>query len=280
MRDETFIRLMALLPKSALSAAVGRATRARAPASLHRFAMRAFAKRYGVALEEAEHDFHGYSTFAEFFSRRLKPGLRPIESGERVVISPVDGRVSQAGYAAGGECLQAKGISYSLEKLLGSADAAAPFADGAFATLYLAPRDYHRIHAPLSGQIEAYAYVPGQFWPVNPRSVRLKRALFCVNERLITLLRTPAGRCAVAKVGATCVARIRASYGDVLTHSGKPGLVHRFARPIEIHKGDELGAFEMGSTVILLFEKGRVRWDSSLIQGAPVTMGQRIGEAT
>jgi phosphatidylserine decarboxylase len=278
MRDETFLRLMALLPKSALSSALGRATRARAPASLHRWAMRAFAKRYGVAMEEAEHDFFGYSTFGDFFSRRLKPGLRPIELGERVVISPVDGMVSQAGYAIGGQCLQAKGISYSLDRLLGNSAAAAPFMDGPFATLYLAPRDYHRIHAPLSGQIEAYAYIPGEFWPVNPRSVRAKRALFCVNERLITFLGTAAGRCAVVKVGATCVARIRASYGEMLTHSGKPGVVHRFPRPIEIQKGDELGAFEMGSTVILLFEKGRVRWDSSLVEGAPVAMGRRIGE--
>src|SRR5262249_21898086 len=105
-------------------------------------------------------------------------------------------------------------------------------------------------------------------------------ALFCVNERLITFLRTPAGRCAVAKVGATCVARIRASYGEVLTHSGKSGVVHRFDTPIGINKGDELGAFEMGSTVILLFEKRRVRWDSALMEGGRVTVGRRIGVAT
>ncbi len=280
MRDETFMRLMALLPKSALSSAVGTVARARAPASLHRWAMRAFAKRYCVALEEAEYHFQGYPTFADFFSRRLKPGLRPIEPGEHAVISPVDGTVSQAGYASGGQCLQAKGIGYSLEELLGSAPAAQPFAHGSFATFYLAPRDYHRIHAPLAGRIEGYTYIPGQFWPVTPRSVRSKNALFCVNERLITFLATRAGRCAVVKVGATCVARIRASYGEVLTHSGKPGVVHRFSVPMDVKKGDELGAFEMGSTVILLFEKGRVRWDESLTEGATVRMGRRIGERT
>jgi phosphatidylserine decarboxylase len=277
MRDQTFMRLLALLPKSALSSLAGGASRARAPAPVHRWAMRAFARRYGVALEEAERGFEGYSTFAEFFSRRLKQGLRPIDAGENIVVSPVDGSVSQVGYAAGSECIQAKGIHYSLEALLGSSEAGAQFKDGPFATLYLAPRDYHRIHAPLSGRIEGYTYIPGEFWPVNARSVRSKRALFCLNERLITFLSTPAGPCAVAKVGATCVGLIRASYGEVVTRSGKPREVCRFKEPIAVCKGDELGAFEMGSTVILLFQRGRVRWDEALAEGATVRMGKRIG---
>ncbi len=277
MRDQTFMKLMALMPKSALSSLVGRATRANAPPMLHQWAMRAFARRYRVAMEEAEHGVEGYATFAEFFSRRLKEGLRPVDAREEIVVSPVDGAVSQAGYAAGGECIQAKGIQYGLEALLGSAEAAAPFKDGPFATLYLAPRDYHRIHAPLSGDIEGYAYIPGECWPVNGSSVRSKEALFCLNERLITFLSTPAGPCAVVKVGATCVARIRASYGEVVTHSGKPGEVHRFSKPIPVNKGEELGAFEMGSTVILLFARGRVRWDDGLVEGSRVLMGQRIG---
>ncbi len=280
MRDQTFIKLMALMPKSALSHLVGRASRARAPAVLHRWAMRAFARRYQVQLEEAELGFDGYATFADFFSRRLKRGLRPIDARENIVVSPVDGVVSQAGYAAGSECLQAKGICYSLEALLGSAEAAARFRDGAFATLYLSPRDYHRIHAPLSGRIESYAYIPGEFWPVNGRSVRSKSSLFCLNERLITFLATQAGPCAIVKVGATCVARIRASYGEVVTHSDKPGEVHRFSEPILVNKGDEVGAFEMGSTVILLFQQGRVRWDDALVEGSPARMGERIGVLT
>ncbi len=280
MREQNFMKLMALLPKSALSSLVGGASRARAPAAMHRWAMRAFARRYGVLLEEAEHGLEGYSTFAEFFSRRLKRGLRPIDARENVVVSPVDGAVSQIGYAAGDQCIQAKGIHYSLEALLGSDEAAARFKDGPFATLYLAPRDYHRIHAPLPGRIERYAYIPGQFWPVNARSVRSRQALFCLNERLITFLSTPAGPCAVAKVGATCVGRIRASYGEVFTHSGKPGEVHRFKEPIAVSKGDELGAFETGSTVILLFQQGRVRWDDALVEGSTVRMGERIGVLT
>lgn len=277
MRDETFMKLMALMPKSALSHLVGRASRARAPAVLHRWAMSAFARRYGVRLDEAELGLEGYATFADFFSRRLKEGLRPIDGRQDVVVSPVDGIVSQAGYAAGGECVQAKGICYSLPALLGNAERAARFENGAFVTLYLAPGGYHRIHAPLSGRIDGYAYIPGELWPVSARSVRSRQALFCLNERLITFLATAAGPCAVVKVGATCVARIRASYGEVVTHSGKPGEERRFAEPIEINKGDELGAFEMGSTVILLFEQGRVRWDDALVEGSTVRVGERIG---
>ena len=272
------MKLMGVLPKSTLSLAVGAATRAPAPAPVHQAAMRFFAKRYGVALEEAEHGIEGYPTFGEFFARGLKPGLRPIEPGEKVVASPVDGAVSQAGYSVGDEVVQAKGINYSLTQLLGDADAAQPFHDGAWTTLYLSPRDYHRIHAPLGGEITGWSYLPGQFWPVNPASVALKQALFAVNERLVAYLSTPLGRCAVVMVGATCVSRIRVTFSDVVTHAGRPGEVCTFATPPRIEKGGELGRFEMGSTVILLFEKDRVRWDGSLVKDSVVRMGRRIGE--
>ncbi len=280
MRDQTFMTLMRLLPKSALSTAVGMATRLPAPSPLHRAAMRAFAKRYRVEVDEAELPLTSYERFADFFTRKLKPGARPIEPGEKVLVSPVDGAVSQIGYTERGECIQAKGISYPIEKLLGDAEAARPFIGGAFATLYLSPRDYHRIHTGLSGKITGYAYIPGQFWPVNPASVRSLDALFCVNERLITYLDTPAGRCASVAVGATCVARIRATYDALLTHQGAPGKVHTYEQPIPVRKGDEIGVFEMGSTVILLFEPGRVRWDSRLGPESVVRMGQKIGEVT
>lgn len=277
MQDQAFMTLVRLLPKSALSRAVGMATRAPAPPALHRLAMRAFSNAYGVNLSEAEHGVEGYNTFSDFFARRLKPGLRPLDLDKKAVISPVDGKVSQLGYSERGECLQAKGISFPLDKLLGSAEAAAPFHGGAYATLYLAPPDYHRIHAPLDGRITGYSYLPGLFWPVHPISVRAVEALFCVNERLVTFMETAAGPCAVVKVGATCVARIRAAYDDVVTHSEQPAKSHRYQPPMPVKKGDELGAFEMGSTVIVLFAKDRVRWDESLVPEARVQMGERMG---
>jgi phosphatidylserine decarboxylase len=278
MRDDTFIKLMGLLPKSALSAAAGAATRLPAPPRVHQAAIRAFVKRYHVDMTEAEHGIEHYRTFSDFFARALKPGARPVEPGERVLVSPVDGAVSQVGYSVGGELVQAKGLTYSVAQLLGDAQAAAPFHEGAWTTIYLAPRDYHRIHAPLSGTITGYAYIPGEFWPVNPASVLHKRSLFAINERLVTYMQTPVGRCAVVKVGATIVGRIRVTYADIVTHQGGPGKVHHFDTPVSLEKGTELGRFEMGSTVILLFEKGRVRWDHTLAAAAKVRMGVRIGE--
>ncbi|NOK05526.1 MULTISPECIES: archaetidylserine decarboxylase [Myxococcus] len=280
MNDQTFMKLMQVLPKSALSTVVGMATRLPVPAPVHQAAMRAFAKAYNVDMEEAEHSFDHYPTFAQFFTRGLKPGLRPVDAGEKVVVSPVDGRVSQVGYSDHGRCLQAKGIEYTVDELLGDSEAAKPFHGGAWTTIYLSPRDYHRIHAPLGGTITGYAYIPGEFWPVNPASVKNKQSLFCVNERLVTYLDTVAGKCAVVKVGATCVSRIKAAYDEVTTHTGQPGKVHRYGAAMPVEKGGELGRFEMGSTVILLFEPKRVTWDDSLQEEAVVRLGKRIGVIT
>lgn len=279
MNDQTFMTLMRLLPRSAFSTLVGAATRAPAPARVHQAAMRAFAKAYRVDMAEAEHGFEGYPTFSEFFARRLKPGLRPIAAGERTLVSPVDGAVSQIGYCQKGNLIQAKGIDYPVGKLLGDEASAHLFDGGAFATLYLSPRDYHRIHSPLDGEILGYSYLPGEFWPVNPRSVRSMKALFTVNERLVTFVRTRAGLMAMVAVGATAVSRIRASYDErIITHANEPEKVHRYERPIPVARGDEVGRFEMGSTVILLFETDKVTWEPSLQEESRVRMGQKIGE--
>jgi phosphatidylserine decarboxylase len=278
MDDRTFVTLMGLVPRSALSRLVGGLTRLPAPAALHQAAMRAFARSYRVDLSEAELPIEGYPRFSDFFSRALKPGARTVDPDPRAVVSPVDGTVSEAGVVEAGTCLQAKGIRYPVERLLGDAELARAFADGGtFVTLYLAPRDYHRIHAPVAGRVVGSRYLRGEFWPVNPATVRNKDALFCANERLVTLLESDLGRCAVVKVGATCVGRIRSTYDDRLTHAGQTEGARRFDPPVPVAKGEELGRFEMGSTVILLFEPGRVRWEAWLQAGATVRMGQRIG---
>ena len=278
MQDQNFMRLMSFLPKSALSTAVGWLTRLSAPPALHQRAMRRFARAYQINLDEAEHPIEDYKKFSDFFSRKLKTGLRTLEGGSNVVVSPVDGALSRAAYVDNGQCIQAKGVSFPLEKLLMDAKQAQCFEGGAYATIYLAPRDYHRIHAPLGGTIEGFAYIPGEFWPVNAASVRLKDALFCINERLITYLNTPLGRCAVVKVGATCVSRIRASYTDRVTHTGGKQAHHTFETPLKIEKGDELGAFEMGSTVVMVFEPSSFRWDETLQPDQPVQWGNRLGQ--
>ena len=277
MRPQMFMTLMRLLPKSALSSAVGIATRFPAPASVHHAAIRIFARSYRVELDDAEGRIEDYPTFGQFFTRRLKTGLRRIDPDPKAIVSPVDGAVSQLGSVEDGRCLQAKGISFPLDKLLGDSREAAPFEQGSFATLYLAPRDYHRIHCPIEGEITGYCYLPGEFWPVNAASVSTTEALFAINERLVTYLKTPVGQVAVVAVGATCVARIHAAYDTIVTHTGQPARAHRYDRPIPIERGAELGMFEMGSTVILLFEKGKVLWDSHLAHDVPVRLGERIG---
>lgn len=280
MNDQTFMTLMRLLPKSALSTVVGMATRAPMPPALHQAAMRFFAKRYAVNLDEAEGKLEDYATFAQFFTRRLKPGARELDADEKAVISPVDAHVSQIGQIEAGQCLQAKGISFPVDRLLGDARRALDFENGAFATLYLSPRDYHRFHSPLKGEVTGYHYLPGEFWPVNAASVRTTDALFAINERLVTYLDTAAGKLAYVAVGATCVARIHAAYDSIVTHTGGGQKSHTYPRPIPMPKGGEIGMFEMGSTVILLFQRGRVRWEAALQPDSPVRFGQRIGVIT
>ncbi len=281
MNDRAFIAALRLLPKSALSRVAGAATRWHLPAPVRLAAMRAFARRYGIDLSECD-DLAVYRTFGEFFARPLRPGLRPVAPGERVVVSPVDGAVSEAGFAAAGRLVQAKGIDYTALALLGGDDAlAGRLEGGAYATLYLSPRDYHRIHFPLGGRVTGWRYVPGRLWPVNPASVRTVRGLFTVNERLVTILETPLGACAVVAVGATVVGRVRAYYDPTVPVTNLPRAriaARTYETPLPVQKGQELGAFEMGSTVILVFEPGRVRLDPRLAAGARVRVGEPIGE--
>lgn len=279
MSERVPLALLKFLPKRSMSRAFGSLTRAPLPAGAHRAAIRAFVRRYAVDVGDAERPLDEYPTFGDFFTRRLRPGARPIAPGDDVPVSPVDGAVSQAGIGEAGWLVQAKGKSYTLAKLLADEEEAQRFVGGAYCTLYLSPRDYHRIHAPLGGRILGWAYVPGQLWPVNRPSVAGVPDLFAVNERLVTYLETPLGHVAVVAVGATMVGRIRAAYDDVVTQAGEPGRHVKYERPVEIGKGDELGVFEMGSTVILLFEPGRIVLDGRLAPEVHVRVGEPLGRA-
>jgi phosphatidylserine decarboxylase len=270
---------MGAVPKHGLSRLVGAATRARLPGPLLRAAVRAFAARYQVDLSECP-PLEGYRTFGEFFARPLLPGRRPVAPGDQVVVSPVDGVVSECGVAAEGRLVQAKGIDYTADALLADAALARRVAGGAFATLYLSPRDYHRIHFPLGGRVTGWRCVPGTLWPVNPASVANVPGLFARNERLVTALETPLGLCAVVAVGATVVGRVRAFYDPEVPVTNVRGAALRsrdYPSPVAVQKGSELGAFEMGSTVILLFEPGRVALSAAAAPGARVRVGEAIG---
>ncbi|HSM92266.1 MAG TPA: archaetidylserine decarboxylase [Anaeromyxobacteraceae bacterium] len=277
MNDRTFTALMGAVPKNALSRVAGSLTGWAAPRWLLDRAIVAFAGRYGVDLSECAPP-SSYRTFGEFFARPLRPGLRPVASGEEVLVSPVDGVVSETGLAAAGRLVQAKGIDYTVGALLGDYEAAGRFEGGAWATIYLSPRDYHRIHFPLGGRVTGWRYVPGRLWPVNPASVRTVPSLFAVNERLVVHLDTPLGACALVAVGATVVGRVRATFDAAVPPTNLPGAVMQhgaYVDPIPVEKGGELGAFEMGSTVILLFEPGRARLQ--LAAGQRLRVGEAIG---
>jgi phosphatidylserine decarboxylase len=280
LRERAAVEVLRWTPKGTLSHAIGWAARRRVPRLLRRAVYGGFARLAGADLSARDRPIEAVERFDDFFTRPLKPGARPVAEGEGVVASPVDGTVSEVGVSEGGRLIQCKGRDYTVKGLLADPVEARHFEGGAYATLYLAPRDYHRVHAPVSGKIAAYRHIPGAFFPVNPLSVRNIAGLFSINERLVTYLDSEVGRVAVVKVAATGVGHITVSYDpEVHTHrrgsSGWTGWAQRFAEPRAVQRGDELGAFHLGSTVILLFEPGRVELDVK--PGNQVRVGQRVG---
>lgn len=242
-----------------------------------------FVRTFKVDLTEAEiSDPHGYEHFNAFFTRALKPGARPIVSGRFDVASPVDGAVSQAGTICDGQIFQAKGHSYSLTELLGgSAKRAAPFQDGAFATLYLSPRDYHRIHMPLGGQLREMVHVPGRLFSVNSSTVKVIPGVFARNERVVSIFDTAFGPMALVKVGAINVGSIETVWaGEITPPAGR--VVRTWHYPaagegaISLERGAEMGRFNMGSTVIVLFARDAIEWVDAFQTGAPVRMGELL----
>lgn len=268
-----FIGAMHLVPTKRLSRAVRRAAQVRS-----RIAVRRFARRYDVAVDEAERPIEDYASLLEFFTRRLKPAARSIDPDPRALISPCDGAFLVGGAIGAGQLCQAKGRTFTLNALLADDDAERRFREGAYFTLYLSPRDYHRVHAPATGRILGYTYLPGSLYPVNAAAVAHVDRLFARNERLITHLETDVfGRVDVVMVGATCVGHIKVAYdSSVATNAGATRIDRRqYGVPIPIERGAELGVFEMGSTVILVVERP-IR-AATLSAGQSVRLGQAIG---
>lgn len=271
-----------VLPHHALSRLVLAATRVERGWWTQRL-IGAFRRRFGVSLADAVHtDPRDYRSFNAFFTRALQPDARPVDATPEALVSPVDGRVSQAGRIDADRIFQAKGRDYSLLELLGGdAELAAPFRNGSFATLYLSPRDYHRIHMPLAGTLTDTVYVPGRLFSVAPHTVRRMSRVFARNERLVARFDTEAGPMALVLVGALFVACIETVWAGVVT----PPHGHRIRRQsfdattpaVQLARGAEMGRFNMGSTVILLFGEDRVRWEAGLSAGQALRMGRTIG---
>jgi len=279
--DRLKAALQVPLPHHLLSRVVFAVTRSRW-APLKAALIRSAVRLYGVDVAEAaEPDVAAYPSFNAFFTRPLAPGARPVADAPDAVVSPVDGVVSRAGEVHGGRIFQAKGRDYTAAELLGgSEERAAPFAGGSFATLYLSPRDYHRVHAPLAGTLRETVHVPGRLFSVNAATTRAVPRLFARNERVAALFDTAAGPMAVVLVGALFVSAIETVWSGLVT----PPRGRRVRswpppsdRPVRLATGAELGRFNMGSTVIVLFGAGRVRWSPELAPEAEVRMGRRIG---
>src|SRR5690606_1484779 len=244
---------------------------------LKRPLIRWFVKTYGVDLTEAaEPDLDRYPSFNAFFTRPLKAGARPLAGDERTVVSPVDGRLTEFGYAREGQLLQAKGFEYALEELVGEGPAdTRSFANGAYATIYLAPHDYHRVHMPLAGKLTATRYIPGRRFSVNAATTCGLKNLFCRNERVVCWFETADGPMALVLVGALNVSSISMT-GRGEIPSGEPAYWPE-AEPVPYAKGAEIARFNLGSTVILLFPEGSVEWDAALEPGVTLRLGQAIG---
>ncbi|MFO7593085.1 MAG: archaetidylserine decarboxylase [Pseudomonadota bacterium] len=243
-----------------------------------------FIKQFKVNMEEAlESDPRAYESFNAFFTRALKPDVRPIVEGEQAVACPVDGTVSQAGPIEDGRLFQAKGHDYSLEQLLGgSNERAAPFQGGSFATIYLSPRDYHRIHMPLRGTLREMVHVPGRLFSVNPATTRVIPGLFARNERVVSIFDTATGPVAMVKVGAVNVGSIETVWaGEVTPPAGRVVRSWRYKddEAVTLEKGEEMGRFNMGSTVIVIFGPEAVEWSEEIRADAPVRLGQLLATA-
>jgi phosphatidylserine decarboxylase len=277
LRARSFVWMQYFLPQHGLSRSVLWATRVRSPWFKNSL-IRGFLKLFSVDMgDAAETDPYRYSTFNEFFTRALRSGVRPIAAAPDQIACPVDGRVSECGAIEGDSLLQAKGRRYTLPELLAGQPWAQRFAGGAFATVYLAPFNYHRIHMPLDGRLRDTVYVPGRLFSVNDATARLVPRLFARNERVLTLFESDHGAFAVVLVGALNVGSIATVWAGDITPAARR-IVTRIPSPdITLRKGAELGRFNMGSTVILLFEANRAGWDPALRAGSVVRLGQSLG---
>ena len=279
MSDRLKVTAQYLLPKQALTVLAGKLASARAGGLTTRV-IRWFVGRYGVNMTEAANpDIASYPSFNEFFTRPLKPGARPLADAD--YICPVDGAISQFGRIERDQIFQAKGHSYSTHALVGGdRDLAIQFQDGEFATLYLSPRDYHRIHMPCDGRLTRMIYIPGDLFSVNPTTARGVPGLFARNERVVCVFENDAGPFVLTLVGATIVGSMATVWhGQV--NPPRPGTIKEWnyaPGEVVLKKGDEMGRFLLGSTVVMLFPKRRLRFTDAWAPARAISMGEAMGQ--
>lgn len=270
-----------ILPKQGLTTFAGVLANVKKP-WLKNHLIKDFIRKYHVNMSEAlEENPENYACFNDFFIRHLKPECRPI--AQAGIVSPVDGYVSEIGDISSGQLLQAKGLYYSIQELLAcDAEKAKAFEHGKFATLYLSPKDYHRVHLPMDATLQEMIYVPGTLFSVQPTTARVIPRLFARNERLVVLFNTKAGAMAMILVGATIVGGIGTSWhGDVVRSRKRTEFTYPSSADTNycLSQGEEMGYFKLGSTVILLFaDEQSIRWEKTLKAGDRVLFGKALGE--
>jgi phosphatidylserine decarboxylase len=266
MRDALIVSLLSVLPRRRVSRGMGSAARSRAS----RLGVKAFVAAYGVDVAEAEHPVEAYPDLEAFFTRRLRPGARPVDATPGRLVSPVDGRVAWVGTTVGGVFEVAPGRTVTAAGILGE-DAAG---ERDVAVLYLSPRDYHREHAPAAGRVVRWRYVPGSLWPVFPASVARVDGLFARNERLVGHLEGEDGPLDVVLIGAFGVGRITSAFAPVTSNTGAGGATGSCA--VDVRRGDELGVFHLGSTVVLIAPART--WSWRVAPGEVVRVGRPIAD--
>lgn len=278
IKNLLFVLIQYLLPHHLLSRVIGKLADSEISFIKKTF-IEFFMKRFQIDLQEAVRENpENYKNFNDFFTRQLKPNVRPIAAEEEVWVSPVDGAVSQAGTINDGRLLQAKGKSFTLAHLLGGDKARAKaYANGHFATLYLSPRDYHRIHIPVSAKLLSTTFIPGRLFSVNDTTAKQVSNLFAKNERLVCEFESDAGKFILVLVGAMIVASIETSWAGVVAPIRRQIKQQQFGvAPPSFSKGEEIAQFKLGSTVILITPENLITPEESLTEGATVKMGQGI----
>jgi phosphatidylserine decarboxylase len=282
MLDKLFVLSQYVTPQLAVSRLAGRLADSESSPALKNRVIKWFIGRYGVNMSEAaEPDFTAYPTFNAFFTRALKSGARTIDPDPSTLVSPVDGAISQIGQISTDRVFQAKGQSFSLTELLGGDDARAePFREGEFSTIYLSPKDYHRIHMPMAGTLKEMVYVPGKLFSVNPVTAENVPNLFARNERVACLFDTEAGPMAMVLVGAMIVGSVETTWaGVVAPNSGKvTQWQYSGEDAVRFEKGQEMGRFRLGSTVILVMPRGAVKWQPNQVAEKTVQLGEAFGK--
>ncbi len=283
LKQKLFILLQYVVPQHLVSRIAGMLTDSPIP-WLKNYLINKAIKTFKVNMKEAEEpNPRYYASFNDFFTRALAQGARPIDSEAGSVVSPADGQISEMGEIKQGQLLQAKGKSFSLSQLLGDdAELTKAFSGGSFMTVYLSPKDYHRVHMPAAGTLKSMTYVPGALFSVNQTTSEQVDGLFARNERVICSFDTEIGPMVVILVGAMIVGSIETTWAGQISPP-KRQLTHvnyqQPIAPIRFEKGDEMGRFKMGSTAIILFGKDVVEWDSNLDASSDVTMGMKVGMA-